>query len=193
MLSTGRTAALSRGRLRPVPPDLNPRRAPPRSPLASLGSAVASGLTSGTPDRPGRALRAPRGARRTTSLERPPASPPRTRTGAPAASASRAGSAATRGLLRSRERSRERGTLDAPRGPPGVRVDSENRCGIREVSQVALRGHQGTSMGAMTVTPGRRRRDEKRRRAEERRWAAMAGPVEVRRVDPGNCRTSQAS
>jgi hypothetical protein len=44
------------------------------------------------------------------------------------------------------------------------------------------RGHSGTSLGGVETTPSRRKRDARRRRDEEARWAALAGPVEVRAV-----------
>lgn len=46
-------------------------------------------------------------------------------------------------------------------------------------------GKQGTSMTGREMSPSARRRYSKRLRAEEDRWAAMAGPVTVRKIEPG--------
>ena len=46
-------------------------------------------------------------------------------------------------------------------------------------------GKQGTSTsGRLQMSPSARRRHAKRLAAEEARWAAMAGPVTVRQVEP---------
>ncbi|HWH33505.1 MAG TPA: hypothetical protein VNU01_12615 [Egibacteraceae bacterium] len=45
-------------------------------------------------------------------------------------------------------------------------------------------GAQGTSTSGVEKSPARRARDAARRRRQEQSWAAKAGPVEVRRVDP---------
>lgn len=47
---------------------------------------------------------------------------------------------------------------------------------------MAHKGHTGTSLGGVEATPARRRREARRRRDEEARWAALAGPVEVRAI-----------
>lgn len=46
------------------------------------------------------------------------------------------------------------------------------------------KGHTGTSLGGKTeVTPRKRRAKDRARRAEEKRWAALAGPVTVRKAE----------
>jgi hypothetical protein len=42
----------------------------------------------------------------------------------------------------------------------------------------------GTSTAGIETSPRYRRKQAKRRSGEEARWAAMAGPVETRQVDP---------
>ena len=53
---------------------------------------------------------------------------------------------------------------------------------------MAHKGHTGTSLGGVEVSAARRKRQAKKRAAEEKRWAAKAGPVIVRRVDPETIR-----
>ena len=49
---------------------------------------------------------------------------------------------------------------------------------------MALKGHNGTSLGGIETSPKARKRQQRKRRAEEKRWQSMNGPVEVRRVEP---------
>lgn len=47
------------------------------------------------------------------------------------------------------------------------------------------KGHSGASLGGrIEQSPARAKRRRKQLQAEERRWAKMAGPVEVRKIDP---------
>ena len=53
------------------------------------------------------------------------------------------------------------------------------------MSGVKHGGGQGASMNAIEQTPKRRRQHREYLKRQERRWAAKAGPVEVRRIgDP---------
>jgi len=55
---------------------------------------------------------------------------------------------------------------------------------------VGLKGNQGTSTGSVEYSPAKAKRMRQRRASEERRWAAMAGPVTVTKVQPhapGEC------
>lgn len=45
------------------------------------------------------------------------------------------------------------------------------------------RGRQGTATGTVYQSPARAKRQARQRRQEEARWARLAGPVTVRRVD----------
>lgn len=49
---------------------------------------------------------------------------------------------------------------------------------------MAHKGHAETSLGALEVSPARRKRQARARRNQERAWAAKAGSVVVRRIDP---------
>jgi len=47
-----------------------------------------------------------------------------------------------------------------------------------------MSGKQGGSTSSMEYSPERIKRMNQAKARTERRWAAMAGPVEVRRVEP---------
>lgn len=52
------------------------------------------------------------------------------------------------------------------------------------------KGKQGVSMGGrVEESPRRKARQAKRRRSEEQGWAALSGPVVVRRVEPEDLRS----